>query len=696
MNFRYNRTAAAVLCALASGSAVFADERSSAMELLDTIKVEGDGFNPAMTPIDTEQLSPGRESGDALRDLLGVSGSRMGGHGTDVSIRGQSQTRINVLLDGAYVHGGCPNRMDPPTAYAATGNYEEVTVIRGVQTLEYGGGGSGGTILFERVTERFDDDENFRGELEAGYRGNSNTTELLLDVAGGNDMGFARLISSYADARNYDDGDGNEVRSAYTEEGRSLILGYTPSHSTRAEFTYEQQRTDDLLFPGAGMDSQFADNDTVRFKFDTENVGGPFTRLRFEAYNAKVEHEMDNYTLRPAGMRLLRAPSTSDTLGGRIVAELESGIGRWKVGIDTQRNDRDAERLNDGAGTVNSVLWPGVEIDQTGVFAELTHDLDERNRVTGGLRYDYVVSDVDDDKANFVPTNPMGPAVFLSPNALYATYYDGARAERETDHNVGGLLRYEHDLASKRGTVYVGVSRSVRNADATERYMASNNPMSTRNRWVGNPDLDPEKHHQIEVGLVLQGSDWEAEGSVFYNDVSDFILRDRDTSVGDRATIYRNIDATLVGGEAKLAYRFSPNWRGEIGLAYVRADNDTDDRVIAQTPPLEGLAGLEYARDRWTAGGRVRAAARQTRVDTESSTGVEGDGLDVRETPGWAVLDLYANYEVNDSVSIDIGMDNVFDKDYAQHLNRSNSFDPDQVQVDEPGRSAWVKVSASF
>ena len=695
MNLTYTRTAAAVLCALASSSVVFADQKSSTVELLDTIKVEGQELNPAMTPIETGQLSPGRESGDALRDLLGVSGSRMGGHGTDVSIRGQSQTRINVLLDGAYVHGGCPNRMDPPTAYAATGNYEEVTVIRGVQTLEYGGGGSGGTILFERVTERFDGDESYRGEVEAGYRGNSNTTELLLDVAGGNEIGFARYITSYADARNYEDGDGNEVRTAYTEEGRSLILGYTPSDSTRAEFTYEEQRTDDLLFPGAGMDSQFADNDTLRFKFDTEDIGGPFTRLRFEAYNSEVEHEMDNFTLRPAGMRLLRAPSTSDTLGGRIVAELESEIGLWKFGIDTQRNDREAERLNDGAGTVNSVLWPGVEIDQTGVFAELTHALDERNRVTGGLRYDYVVSDVDDDRANFVPTNPMGPAVFLSPNDLYLTYY-GVQAERETDHNVGGLLRYERDFASKRGTVYVGVSRSVRNADATERFMASNNPMSARNRWVGNPDLDPEKHHQLEVGLVLHGNDWDAEGSVFYNDVSDFILRDRDTVVGDRATIYRNIDATLFGGEAKLAYRFSPNWRGEIGLAYVRADNDTDDRAIAQTPPLEGLVGLEYTRDRWVAGGRLRAAARQTRVDTESSTGIEGDGLDVQKTPGWGVLDLYANYEVNDRFSIDIGMDNVFDNDYAQHLNRSNSFDPDQVQVDEPGRSAWIKVSTTF
>jgi iron complex outermembrane receptor protein len=38
----------------------------------------------------------------------------------------------------------------------------------------------------------------------------------------------------------------------------------------------------------------------------------------------------------------------------------------------------------------------------------------------------------------------------------------------------------------------------------------------------------------------------------------------------------------------------------------------------------------------------------------------------------------------------------VFDKNYPQHLNRANAFDPTQVQVNEPGRSAWLKVKATF
>jgi iron complex outermembrane receptor protein len=274
-------------------------------------------------------------------------------------------------------------------------------------------------------------------------------------------------------------------------------------------------------------------------------------------------------------------------------------------------------------------------------------------------------------------------------------YYNGAQADKETDHNIGGLLHFEHDLETINGTVFAGVSRSVRTPDASERFLASNgSPVMPA--WVGNPDIDSEKHHQVELGISLRGDRWDAEGTVYYNDVDDFILRDRQVAVGPNPSIYRNIDATLYGGEARLGYRWSRNWRSEFGLAYVRAKNDTDDRDIAQTPPLEGMVSLDYSSGHWDAGARVRAAAKQTKVDTTSSTGVEGEGLDVQKTPGWGVLDLYGRYELNESLSIDLGVDNVFDKNYAQHLNRANAFDPTQVQVNEPGRSAWLKVSATF
>jgi len=403
-----------------------------------------------------------------------------------------------------------------------------------------------------------------------------------------------------------------------------------------------------------------------------------------ELYRSDIEHVMDNYTLRtpPSATMLMRAPSTSETSGGRVVLERDSAIGAWKFGVDMQDNDRVADRFNDFSGMRQSLLWPGVSIEQKGLFAELTHTLASSDRLIAGLRYDRVDASA---------ANAAVAAMGTSPNDLYTQYYGTVARARDED-NVGGLLRYEHDLADDRGTVYLGLSRAMRTADATERYIASNGMANMR--WVGNPNLDPERHHQAEVGLNWRADGWQGDFSVYYNDVADYILRDRSHGVGgDNSTIYRNVDATLVGGEASLERRFNARWRGGLGLAYVRANNDTDDRPIAQTPPLEGVVSLDYSAPQWQFGGRVRAAARQTRVDTDISV---GSGLDAQETPAWAVLDLHGRYEVNDAVSVDFGIDNLFDRDYAQHLNRASAFDPAQVQVDEPGRSAWLRLSARF
>ena len=39
-----------------------------------------------------------------------------------------------------------------------------------------------------------------------------------------------------------------------------------------------------------------------------------------------------------------------------------------------------------------------------------------------------------------------------------------------------------------------------------------------------------------------------------------------------------------------------------------------------------------------------------------------------------------------------MGVENVFDELYSNHLNRANLFDPEQVRIHEPGRTFWVKV----
>jgi iron complex outermembrane receptor protein len=85
----------------------------------------------------------------------------------------------------------------------------------------------------------------------------------------------------------------------------------------------------------------------------------------------------------------------------------------------------------------------------------------------------------------------------------------------------------------------------------------------------------------------------------------------------------------------------------------------------------------------------VRFAAEQTRVDDNRMT---GSGVDAGPTPGWVVLDLDGTVDVGAGFGLQIGVANVFDRTYANHLNRASVFDPEPVRVNEPGRTYWLRL----
>ena len=126
-------------------------------------------------------------------------------------------------------------------------------------------------------------------------------------------------------------------------------------------------------------------------------------------------------------------------------------------------------------------------------------------------------------------------------------------------------------------------------------------------------------------------------------------------------------------------------------LAYTHANNTDDDRALPQIPPLEGTLELRFKKPKYELGTRLRLADNQDRIDLIS-------GQDPRETPGFAALDMRGAIDLPAGVRLDIGMDNVFDKTYAYHVNRANvdPFNPDPIQVNEPGRFAWMRVSYNF
>ncbi|MEF3193290.1 MAG: TonB-dependent receptor plug domain-containing protein, partial [Halothiobacillaceae bacterium] len=272
-----------------------------------------------ITPADIDTRIPA-DAGEALREVNGVSASRMSQHGVDPIIRGQSATQLNVLLDGSYVHGGCPNRMDPPTSFASMETYDRVVVEKGVQSVQHGMGGSGGTILFERDTAAKAATPGVSGS--AGIAASSNGLDYGVhgDVLYSNGKAYLRAFAERKEASNYEDGDGREVRSAMERTAGGVVVGYRISEHAGVEGTIEASRGDDALYAGAGMDAPKDDLNAYRLKYWNQNMGGAINGVKVEAWRSDVEHLMDNYSLRRNNNRMMwrAAPSEVTTQGARI------------------------------------------------------------------------------------------------------------------------------------------------------------------------------------------------------------------------------------------------------------------------------------------------------------------------------------------------------------------------------------------
>lgn len=683
-----------IVAAAASLGAHAASEESLPAVIVERIL----NINPniAVAPDSSRTRPTSADGGEFISQVNGVSFGRFGGRGLEPIVRGQSQTRINVLLDGAYIHGGCPNRMDPPASWAALETYDEVRVIKGVQTLLYGAGGSGGTVLFDRDTHSLAEDEGVHGRVSLTGTDNGTEHDLLADVVAAGERSYVRVLAETKRADDYTDGSGTVVRSSYDQSQGGIILGYLPGGDAALELSIEHSDFEDALYPGAGMDSPVEEADIFRLKYSDRPRSERIRRVDVEAYVSDVEHLMDNYSLRDAplypagtpmaGKPMKRAtPTTSKTTGARLILESGDDAQRIEYGIDLSQNERLAISNNMDSGTPVALayLWPDATIRQTGFFAEATRVAGDGRRLKYGARIDRVDASADRADANLS---------MVSANTAYRTYY-GTEAGDSDETNLGALLRYEVDLAEDT-MLFAGLSRSVRTADATERFLAKWNTMPSM-RWIGNPGLEPEKHHQIDIG-VETGGDASSFSAVFFHDeVSDYILRD--TARGqdgilraDGADIYRNVDARLWGLEIEAARDLTDRVAASMSFAYVRATNRTDgDRPIAQTPPLGGELTLEYTGERANLGARVRFADRQDRIDALSKQ-------EVGETPGWGVVDVFGSRRISDALNLRFGVDNLFDKTYAQHASRANLFETDVVKVNEPGRTLWLRIEGIF
>ncbi|MFR0691683.1 TonB-dependent copper receptor [Enterobacterales bacterium AE_CKDN230030158-1A_HGKHYDSX7] len=633
-------------------------------------------------PKQPRQPIPASDGADYLKTIPGFSAIRNGGTNGDPVLRGMFGSRLNILTNGTTMLGACPARMDAPTSYISPETFDRLTVVKGPETVIWGPGASAGTIRFDREPERFGElGTRVNGSLVAGSNGRF---DRVLDAAAGGPLGYVRVTGNKSQSDDYEDGSGNTVPSRWNKWNGDVAVGWTPDADTLVELT-AGKGDGEARYAGRGMDGSQFKRESLGLRFEKSNIGEVLDKLEAQVYYNYADHVMDNYSLRtPSGTGMMAGPMASNvdrrTLGGRLAATWRWDDFKLITGVDAQTNEH-RERSGMGINTYDEQPWDKDAVFHNyGAFGELTWYAAERDRVITGARLDRA------SVKDYRQTTGSGMMAMPNPTA------DDTRA----DTLPSGFARYEHDLADTPTTLYVGLGHVQRFPDYWELFSPDKGPSGSVNAF---DSIKPEKTTQLDFGAQYEDEKLKAWASGYVGVIRDYILFDyQPGGMMGRTSQARNVDARIMGGELGAAYALTSNWTADGTLAYAWGKNTTDDTALPQMPPLEARFGLTYEEGDWSAGGLWRVVAHQGRIAENQGNVV---GYDFDESPGFAVFSLNGAYKLSKHLKVSTGVDNLFDKDYAEHLNLAGNAgfgypanDPESIH--EPGRTFWTKVDFSF
>lgn len=634
-------------------------------------------------PKDARQPVPASDAADYLKTIPGFSAIRSGGSNSDPVLRGMFGSRLLLLTDGGQMLGACPGRMDAPSSYISPETFDLLTVSKGPQTVIWGPGASAGVVRFEREPERF-------GELGARLHasvlaGSNGRFDQTLDGAVGGEQGYLRVTGNRSHSDDYDNGNGDTIPSRWDKWNGDVALGWTPDADTLIELT-AGRGDGEARYGGRGMDGTQFQRESLGLRVERSNLGGVLDKVEAKVYYNYADHIMDNFRLRmPDPTSMMPGPMAAQvdrrTLGARLAATWQWQEVELITGVDAQRSEH--RQRSSGGGMMG---MPYVDADRFpwdkdalmhnyGAFAESTWRLAERDRLISGARLDR--ASAKDYRPNF--SDMMG---MTTPNPT--------AGETRADTLPSGFVRYEHDLSGSPTTVYAGIGHVQRFPDYWELFSAGlNGPAGADNAFDG---IQPEKTTQLDVGIQYKGDAMQAWASAYVGQVRDYILFD----YRGMSTQADNVDARIMGGELGVAYDLTSNWKTDAALAYAWGKNSSDGEALPQMPPLEARLGLTYQRDDWSVGALWRVVDGQGRIADGRGNVV---GQDFGDSAGFGVLSLNGAYRVSEQVKLSAGVDNLLDKQYAEHLNLGGDAGfgfPAESRIDEPGRTLWAKVDFDF
>ncbi|MCQ9616572.1 TonB-dependent receptor [Paenalcaligenes niemegkensis] len=650
-------------------------DSTAGVTTLGSVTVTASGFEQEMrdapasiTVISREELESRqfRSLADAVRHVEGVS--IIGGDKGNISIRGMESSHVLILVDGRRQNTGQVS-LKGGTAEALSMNWippveaiERIEVVRGPMSTLYGSEAMGGVInvVTRKVAHAWmgavSADYTYQESSDAGNMTQGDvylSGPLVQDLLGIQVWGF--------DKRRQED-DLLDGFAKSRRQGGNARFWLTPSASH--EFMFEAGRSKQHFWNTAGrtlgVSSTNNENEYIRDNYavaHTGKWGRATTELSFNHERAVREGPTQN----------AKPDVRNSVVEGKVTLPFKNHM--VLAGLQWRRD----ELKTDGYYASPQGLGVDTSVTETSFFVEDEWSLTDDFSLTGGLR-------LDDNEFFGKHWTPR----------LYGVWH-----------------------TSDNWTVKGGVAKGFQSPTITQINPDIGLPQRGGAYTWGNPDLEPEKSVNSEVGVYYDaGGAFSGSLTLFHTDFDNKIANTGsrqlyypdgtpvppDPFTGNMYSTYFNITkATVRGLELGAGYRLNEQFKLRGNYTYtdskVKSANATilgfgypqaDGQPLVATPSHMGSLTLD-----WQPNAAVAVFSTLSYRGRETQI-AWGQGGAVNESVGSVTtVDLGANWRVNKALTLSAVAYNITDKVRERDSGSAYSYAED-------GRRYWAKLSYQF
>ncbi len=660
------------------------------------------------------ELSSSFTASDILAQEPGVALSRDGVWATGINIRGLSQQRIVMLVDG--------NRIETATDLMASMSFfdmddiKRIEVIKGASSSLYGTGAMGGIVNVITNEGYFNSSTYFNGRFNTGYSTVNDLFTRKLTFNSGSKRWYVSLSGSMRDANDLKTPEGTLENSQFEDQSLSATAGFKVKNNHILKLKYQYFDADDVGIPGGAAlpgpsTATYTDAKRQMFSanYEIKDISESFKLLNFRYFHQYILRDVDLIpnisTVTPVSITTpeLFTPSGEHTTDGIQIQtdwsfnqnnNFIAGLDVWRRKLATSREKYIRVDVLDSLE--NIIVTNNIERGETpipescfgsaGLYLQNEQKFinDKLKLVIGGrldgirianeqaFDYDYlIVNGTRND-------SPPNQRITFDENEEYKISWSA---------NLGILYALTNDMDLSLNT-----GRSFRAPSLEESFKYIDLGSMVR---LGDPNLDPEKGYSIDLGLRIWKPKFNFKVNGFVNWLSDMIVEESGefiysytTGIVDTipALINANVDkARLYGVDMSFQYNFYKNFVLHGSGSYVRGEDTKNETDLPLIPPMNGRLGLKYNIPKYFGMDLIAIGfADQNNVaDGES------------ETKGFARFDFMIHSTL---INIDFaklqlfgGVENIGDRAYSNHLSTNRG----AIDI-EPGRNFYIKVKILF